>query len=252
MLNPDGCIRGHYREDSRGVNLNRVYDYPDRQFHPSIYATKKYIVDICAASGDIGFYIDLHGHANKPGCFLFANRMTHSHSRTEIWNYGKKLKENCPWFDLRECDFTCIPKQNTKKKENEESMNEITVSLKQDTSPVRTKDGTGRVAIYNATKCIHSYTFEANYFSARHNVGWTGPLKHSPGYPFGVYCPPGVKCISQDCPLGTSIANFIKEQYPLPTKTPFLMTSRLGFSKGDLHSMGRSILLSALEMNKDH
>ena len=44
LLNPDGVKRGHYRTDSRGVNLNRVYIDPDPFLHPSIFAAKSVIM----------------------------------------------------------------------------------------------------------------------------------------------------------------------------------------------------------------
>ena len=44
MLNPDGVVHGHYRTDSQGVNLNRVYSNPSLKQHPPIYAARKLIL----------------------------------------------------------------------------------------------------------------------------------------------------------------------------------------------------------------
>ncbi|XP_043492312.1 cytosolic carboxypeptidase-like protein 5 isoform X2 [Polistes fuscatus] len=43
MLNPDGVAKGHYRMDTKGVNLNRMYLNPSEHEHPTIYAARNLI-----------------------------------------------------------------------------------------------------------------------------------------------------------------------------------------------------------------
>ena len=65
MLNPDGVVRGHYRTDQRGVNLNRVYVDPSLKLHPTIYAARKIILYYHLGSPPISESDDLDGNLSS-------------------------------------------------------------------------------------------------------------------------------------------------------------------------------------------
>ena len=72
ILNPDGVVRGYWRNDTQGLNLNRVYSEPDPVRHPTIYACKQAIMHEYHKQ-KLHIYTDLHAHATKRGCFVFGN-----------------------------------------------------------------------------------------------------------------------------------------------------------------------------------
>ena len=66
MLNPDGVYRGHYRMDSRGVNLNRMYLNPSPKLHPSIYAARCLVLHHHRSRGNM--QDTLQGPSRVPAC----------------------------------------------------------------------------------------------------------------------------------------------------------------------------------------
>ncbi|NXW81807.1 CBPC5 protein, partial [Alopecoenas beccarii] len=264
MLNPDGVVRGHYRTDSRGVNLNRQYLNPDAELHPAVYGAKAVLLyhhihsrvlpgspdwrtyvsplstsllstkssnhsirssipsselselekannlrnsagawrtstrlspsqearlsaapaaapgedpapwilpvsrttehceeeaggppaaplpeTIPARDSGLAYYVDLHGHASKRGCFMYGNSFSNENDQVENMLFPKLISLNSPYFDFTGCNFS---EKNMYAKDKRDG---------------QSKEGSGRVAVFKALGIIHSYTLECNYNTGR-------------------------------------------------------------------------------------
>jgi cytosolic carboxypeptidase protein 5 len=146
-LNPDGWARGYFRLDTNCQNLNRYYTDPTLEKQPTIYVSKKAIVQQ-SEYGVLQYYIDLHAHASKIGWFLFGNALK-GDQLLDNYILAKMISMNSLNFDITECSFS---EKNMKVKDKGDGLS---------------REGSGRVAIYKATNCTHCYTLEWNYASGK-------------------------------------------------------------------------------------
>jgi len=143
-LNPDGCIRGHWRADTQGVNLNRVYKKPSPIYHPTIYAVKQAIVHE-NSKGTLAIYTDFHAHVTKRSNFVFGNQFQDPEKHVEQLLLPKLLSLNCVNFDARECSYRD---------------DDIT---KKTATGGECRSGSGRAVICSMTDIPYCFTLEGNY-----------------------------------------------------------------------------------------
>ena len=67
MINPDGVIRGHYRDSLHGDDLNRRWDHPERYRILRSMLEKNDDLDRIKKTLDL----DLHGHSKKKSSFIY-------------------------------------------------------------------------------------------------------------------------------------------------------------------------------------
>lgn len=73
FMNPDGVIRGHYRTNVVGRNLNREWDAPDPATAPSVAAVQREIREFVDAGGEPALFVDFHAHSTYRRNFFFYN-----------------------------------------------------------------------------------------------------------------------------------------------------------------------------------
>ena len=71
MLNPDGVIRGNFRMNSAGKDLNRMWTEENEEIAPSVFFCHQ-MIRKTLNSRDIYFFCDFHGHSNKYNFFLYS------------------------------------------------------------------------------------------------------------------------------------------------------------------------------------
>lgn len=97
----------------------------------------------------IAFYVDLHGHAAKRGCFIYGNSIDNELYQIENVLFAKLVAMNSQHFDFEGSNFSV---KNMVMKDKREGLS---------------KEGSGRVAMYKILGIIHSYTLECSYASGR-------------------------------------------------------------------------------------
>jgi len=165
MINPDGVYKGHFRTDSKGQNLNRYYHNPQLELQPSVFAiyhlllyhhhqggvSSSHDLNNCSShdhlqitkDSGVAFYVDLHGHVAKRGCFMYGNYFKNELEQAENMLFPKLVSLNSVYFDFQPCVFS---EKNMYAADKRDGLS---------------KEGSGRVALHKATGIIHRlvYTF---------------------------------------------------------------------------------------------
>ena len=85
----------------------------------------------------IAFYVDLHAHATKRGCFIYGNYFRDETEQTENMLFPKLVALNSPHLDFNQCVFS---EKNMYTSDKRDGLS---------------KEGSGRVGIHKATGIIH-------------------------------------------------------------------------------------------------
>ena len=133
-LNPDGVYHGHYRADTRGVNLNRKYLSATYEGHPSIVGSVAVARQLHSLRV-LHLVVDIHAHAGRRGCFFYGNQQISPTNQAEAALFMNVVSLNTRWMAINGCTFFGCGSH----------------------------DGSARAAFYRLTGLPLIFTLECNY-----------------------------------------------------------------------------------------
>ena len=104
---------------------------------PSTFPTPPQDAISLTKNSGLAFYVDLHAHASKRGCFFYGNYFNNLDEQTENMLFPRLVALNSPHLDFEQCVFS---EKNMYTADKRDGMS---------------KEGSGRVAMYKATGHIH-------------------------------------------------------------------------------------------------
>ncbi|XP_015704707.1 cytosolic carboxypeptidase 1 isoform X1 [Coturnix japonica] len=118
MLNPDGVINGNHRCSLSGEDLNRQWQNPNPDLHPTVYHGKGLLQYLAAIKRLPLVYCDYHGHSRKKNVFMYGcsikETMWHTNVNTASCDImedpgyrvlPKILSQTAPAFCMGSCSF---------------------------------------------------------------------------------------------------------------------------------------------------
>ncbi|KAA0713684.1 Cytosolic carboxypeptidase 1 [Triplophysa tibetana] len=146
MLNPDGVINGSHRCSLSGEDLNRQWQCPNADLHPTIYHAKSLLQYLRATRRTPLVFCDYHGHSRKKNVFMYGCSIKETVWQTNVNTSSCDLQEDleyrtlprllsqiAPVFSLSSCSFVVE----------------------------RSKEATARVVVWREIGVQRSYTMES-------------------------------------------------------------------------------------------
>ncbi|XP_066469850.1 cytosolic carboxypeptidase 1 isoform X1 [Tiliqua scincoides] len=118
MLNPDGVINGNHRCSLSGEDLNRQWQNPNLDLHPTIYHAKGLLQYLAAIKRLPLVFCDYHGHSRKKNVFMYGCSIKETMWHTNVSaascdlvedlgyrTLPKILSHTAPAFCMNSCSF---------------------------------------------------------------------------------------------------------------------------------------------------
>jgi hypothetical protein len=99
-VSPDGVVRGYYRTDQNGVNLNRFFatEATSPCLHPGPAAVSALLRRLAASRAGLALFIDFHAHAAKRNAFVYGVCGSDSVSLVFSQLYARLIAVNSSFF----------------------------------------------------------------------------------------------------------------------------------------------------------